>query len=124
MPSVAEQVRNSPNKPAMTYENMKMKAGATSIEQRLYSPSSKAQVKNLQRNAKMRKGDSDIYQILLRLSQEYRDMTLFVINPRILVVQIDKEMLRYARSLLKNISFKKGGGHQMISCDTQYKIGT
>ena len=122
LPSVAEQVRNSPNKPAECYENLKMAAGSSALEQRLYSPSSKAQVKNLQRNAKEKKGDSDIYQILLRLSQEYSDMKLFVINPRVLVVQIDQEMLKYGRHLLKNISWKRGGGLQMISYDTQFKV--
>ena len=122
LPSVGEEVRTSENKPAMTYEKLKMAAGATSLEQRLYSPSSKAQVKNLQRNLKVRRGDSDVLQCLVRLSQEYPDMKLLSINPSLLVVQIDPQMQLYVRHLLKNVSWTRGGGLQAVSYDTQFKV--
>ena len=87
LPSTAQAVRDSPNKPARCYEDMKMAAGATSVDQRLYSPASKAQVKNLKRNAKLQKGETDTMNILLELSQEFPDLQLLMINPRVLVVQ-------------------------------------
>ena len=51
-------------------------------------------------------------------------MKLLVINPRLLVVQIDDEMIKYAKHVLSSVSWKKGGGLQMISYDTQFKVGT
>ena len=53
-------------------------------EQRLKTPSSKSQVKSLQTNFK-------------RMSREYPSVKLFVVSPRLILVQTEPEMIEYAR---------------------------
>ena len=123
LPSMAESIRNSKEKPSVIYENLRMTAGSSSLQQHLYSPSSKQQIKDLQKNSRMEKGENDTYSILLRIAQEFPDVKLLMLCPRVLMVQIHPEITQYARNIFRNLSFKDGGGLQMVGYDTQFCIG-
>ena len=101
LPSIAETVRNSKDTPAIIYENLRLSAGNTALEQRLFSPHSKSQIKNLRRYDKFTQGHSDAISILLRISQEYKDVKFMMVSPRLLLVQIYDELSNYARNLLE-----------------------
>ena len=122
LPSIAETVRNSKDTPAIIYENLRLSAGNTALEQRLFSPHSKSQIKNLRRYDKFTQGHSDAISILLRISQEYKDVKFMMVNPRLMLVQIDDEMSNYARNLLE-LGWEEGGCLQLIGYDTQFRIG-
>ena len=101
---------------------MRLSAGNTALEQRLFSPHSKSQIKNLRRYDKFTQGHSDAISILLRISQEYKDVKFMMVNPRLMLVQIDDEMSNYARNLLE-LGWEEGGCLQLIGYDTQFRIG-
>ena len=68
------------------------------------------------------RGDNDTMAILLRLSQEFSDIKLLMVSPRDLMVQIDDEMSKYARQLLKTVSWEEGGGLQLVGYNTQFRV--
>ena len=93
LPSTAERMKRMEGikKPARVYEEMRLTAGSTAMDQVLYSPSSKSQVKNFHRNVRSKRraaepGGGDNMVNLLRMSQEFDDIKLLVVNPRLLVV--------------------------------------
>ena len=69
LPSVAKQVRNSTETLAIIYENLRMTAGSTVLEQNLFSPISKQQVKSLKKNDRNVRGENDSISKLIRKSQ-------------------------------------------------------
>lgn len=78
LPSLAMAVEASKEKPATLYDKMKMNAGSTATEQRMKVPSSKSQIKDLQKNYRRLSGSTDIFSILFRLSREYPSMKLLI----------------------------------------------
>ena len=63
-----------------------MTAGPSEIAQRLYSPASKSQVKNIQRLARAKSGITDVYQDLLRIRNETNEVQLLMFSPNLLMV--------------------------------------
>ena len=88
LPSVAEKIRQSNKTPAVVYEELRLTVGPSSAEQLCYSPVSKAQVKNIKRTAKAKEGKSDIYQELLRLCHETKDVHLLMFSPNMPIVSV------------------------------------
>ena len=123
LPSLANEIRRSKQTPAYLYENYHLTAGSDSLEQQLNTPRSKNQIKYLQQSERNLKGDPDMHACLLRMNKEYNDLKLLMFSPRLIVGQISPEMTSYVRKLLKEISFKEGGGLQLIGYDTAFRIG-
>ena len=88
LPSVAEKIRQSNKTPAVVYKELRLTVGPSRAEQLCYSPVSKAQVKNIKRTAKAKEGKSDIYQELLRLRHETKDVHLLMFSPNMLMVSV------------------------------------
>lgn len=93
LPSTAEHMKRMEGikKPARVYEEMRLTAGISAMDQTLFSPSSKGQVKNFHKNVRSKRraaepGGGDNMINLLRMSQEFDDIKLLVVNPRLLVV--------------------------------------
>jgi hypothetical protein len=129
LPSNAHKIKITEGlkKPARLYEEMRLTAGNTALDQALFSPASKNQVKNLQRNVRAKRkaneiGNGDNMSNSLRMSQEYDDIQLLVINPRQILVQIHPEMTAVAREILGGMSFQEGGGIQDITYDTLFQV--
>ena len=107
-PSLARTVEASAMKPAALYEHLKMNAGPTADEQRFKVPSSKRQIKDLQKNFRQREGRTDIESILLRLSKEYNNFHLYVASPRVVLVLAEPLMIDYCRNILQSVSWSAG----------------
>ena len=107
LPSLARQVEASALKPAAIYNNLKMNAPSAEA-QRSIVPSSKEQVKQLQKNYRRLAGRDDIESILLRLSKEYRDFYLLVVAPRVVLVVANPLMVDYGRKILQTVSWSGG----------------
>ena len=80
---------------------MMMSAGSTTEAQRTEVPSSKHQIKQLQKNFRKQTGRGDIEATLLRLSKEYRSFLFYAIKPRVVLVLAEPEMIKFARKYFK-----------------------
>ena len=58
LPSIREEIVNSPKSAARIYEDMRLTAGTTPYQQSKFAPNNKSQVKNLQRTEKKRKREA------------------------------------------------------------------
>ena len=85
---MAVKIRQSNKTPALVYDELRLTVGPSRAEQLCYSPVSKAQVKNIKRTAKAKEGESDIYQELLRLRHQTKDVHLLMFSPNMLMVSV------------------------------------
>ena len=75
LPSVKEAILNSPKSDARLYEDMRLMAGPSVLQQSKFVPSHKGQIKDLRKTDRKKKrvavgDDGDLYSCLLRISQE------------------------------------------------------
>ena len=67
----------------------------------------------MRRYDKFTQGKSGAVSILLRISQEYKDVKFMMVSPRLMLVQIDDEMSNYARNLLE-LGWKEEGVFNLL----------
>ena len=55
--------------------------------------------------------------------QEYPDVRLFTVAPRMILVFASDDSIKYMRDILSNVSWEDSERSQEVSYDTQFEIG-
>ena len=122
LPSVAHKIRQTEGSktPAVIYEEMRLNAGPSRLEQNLFSPSSKGQVKNLQKNDRSRRreatGTKDPMETLLRTSFEGDDVKLLIFKPRLIVVGFIEFLIKCFTNILPRPCVTQRWSHLPGTC--------